>query len=166
MATATATPEAKADAEADGTKKKGGPLKIIIIALVGILLVGGGSAFGVWWFMVRVPVPKPEPEPEPGEVVVLEPISVNLADGHYLKIGVAMQMILAEGGGGGHGGGEEGTDGSAALDHTIELFSGRTMEELENPEERGMLKEELLTELNHAYHEQVLDVYFTEFVMQ
>ena len=41
-----------------------------------------------------------------GPVQNLEPITLNLADGHFLKIGIALQLAEVEGGGG-HGAAEE-----------------------------------------------------------
>ena len=40
------------------------------------------------------------------------------------------------------------------------------MEEVLDPKERKHLKEELQKELEHLYHGEVMDVYFTEFVTQ
>ena len=56
----------------------------------------------------------PAEQPEPGEVVTLEPIQINLAGGHYLRIGLALQLTADA----------HEADGSKALDATIELFSG------------------------------------------
>jgi flagellar protein FliL len=147
MATMTREPEAAAAAEEE---KGGGKLKLVVIALV-LVIVGAGAAY---WFMFK---PKgAEPPPEPGEVVALDPIQVNLADGHYLSIGIALQGTTAA----------HEMDGSKALDATIETFSGKPIEELNKPKSREHLKEELLKELEHLYHGDVMDVYFTQFVTQ
>ena len=55
-----------------------------------------------------------------GDVLVLEPIAVNLAGGGYLKIGVTLQFT-EEGSAAGHGG--SGPDGSKATDLIISTFS-------------------------------------------
>lgn len=141
----TATDETSQEAP----KKKGGLKKILIIMVV-VALVGGG----VWNFMFK-PEPKKE-EPVPGEVVALEPIQINLAAGHYLRIGLALQLVEKA----------HKLDGSKALDAAIELFSGKEMVELSKPKEREHLKHELNEELHHRYHGEVLEVYFTEFVTQ
>ena len=65
-------------------------------------------------------------EPEPGEVVTLEPIQVNLADGHYLRVGIALQLTAEA----------KEADGSKALDATIDLFSGRDLAEVTDPKQR------------------------------
>lgn len=134
---------------ADTTEEKGGGKKKIIIVLVLVLVLGGAG----WFFFLRDTEP---PKPEPGEVVALEPIQINLADGHYLRIGIALQFSAEV----------HDTDGSKALDSVIELFSGTDTAELAKPGHRSELKKELSKELKHSYHGEVLDVYFTEFVTQ
>ena len=137
-----------AAAEAAAPEKKG--KKKLVMILVALLVVGGGA----YWFFLK-PAPAPT-EPEPGEVVTMEPIQVNLAEGHYLQIGIALHLTAAA----------HEADGSAALDATIELFSGKEMSELTRPESREKLKHELEKELEHAYHGDVMGVYFTDFVTQ
>ena len=88
--------------------------------------------------------------------MTLEPIQVNLADGHYLRIGVALQLSADA----------HEADGSKALDAVIDLFSGVEQEELMKPAQRNEYKLHLEEELAHDYHGDVLEVYFTEFVTQ
>src|SRR6478735_4904516 len=140
--------EAEVAAEGDEKPKKS-KKKLIIILLVVLLVAGAG-----YWFFL-----KPsggEAEPVPGEVVPLEAIQINLDEGHYLRLGLALQLVE----------GAHEVDGSKALDATIELFSGKTMEEVQTAKERKHLKDELQEELDHAYHGDVLEVYFTDFVTQ
>jgi flagellar protein FliL len=141
MAAPAAAPEA--------APEKGGKKKLVIM-LVALLAIGGGA----YWFFLK-PAPEPK-EPEPGEVVSMEPIQVNLAGGHYLKIGIALQLTADA----------HEAEGSAALDATIDLFSGKDMSELTRVESREKLKHELEKELEHAYHGDVMGVYFTDFVTQ
>ena len=144
--TVTAIPATgKADAiqaPAGRSKKK------LIMALVAVLVVGGGG----YWF-VR---PKPATAPKPGEVVKLEPIQINLAASHYLRIGIALQLVQ----------GAEKADGSKALDATIDEFSGLQMGEVNDPAKRAVYKKELEKELGTRYDGDVMGVYFTEFVTQ
>ena len=135
-----AAPEAPA---AKGKKK-------LLIIVAGVVLLAA-------YFLVLAPSGgAEEPAPEPGEVLALDAVQVNLADGHYLRIGIALQFTTDAA----H------PDGSAALDRTIELFSGRSMEELAKPKMRKELKHELEVELERDYHGEVMGVYFTEFVTQ
>jgi flagellar FliL protein len=145
---------AKTEVATDDTaeEKKGGKLKLIIIAVVVLAVVGGAG----YWFFLK-PAGK-EPPPEPGLVVKLEPIQINLTADHYLKVGIALQATAAVG--------ETPIDGSKALDATIALFSGQTMEELARPEHREKMKKRLEKQLEKAYEHEVMGVYFTDFVTQ
>ena len=136
-------------AEAAEPAKKGGRKKILMI-LVLFLAVGAAA----YWFLIK-PADAKE-APKPGEVVRLEPIQVNLAAGHYLKIGIALQLTAEA----------HEADGSKALDATIDLFSNRPMEQVTRPDVRAKLKKELEKELEELYHGEVMGVYFTDFVTQ
>lgn len=146
MPQTTATP-AEAEEEAGGGKKK----KILIL-LVLVLVLGGAG----YWFVLKPKGAEPA-EPVAGEVLALDPIQVNLAGEHYLRIGVALQLTAEV---------HEEVDGSKALDATIEEFSGKDIGEVNNPEKRAEFKSHLLEELEHLYHDEVMGVYFTEFVTQ
>lgn len=122
------------------------------LLLVAVLVIG--AAVGGYWFVLR-PSGKPAP-PEPGEVVTLEPIQINLAAGHYLRIGIALQLTAetAE------------VDGSRALDATIRTFSGLPIAKVDSEPERAGLKKQLTSEIVEKYHDEVMDLYFVEFVTQ
>ena len=143
--TTTAPPPAGAEEE----KAKGGKKKLVVIAVLVLALGGAG-----YWFFLKPS--GPPPPPEPGEVLVLEPVQINLEGGHYLRIGIALQLTKSA----------YDADGSKALDAVIDLFSGRDMAEISKTKERQQLKEELMEHLDHEYHGDVMGVYFTEFVTQ
>lgn len=146
MSVATMPPSTEAAAEPEKKSKK----KLIIIAVLVLVIAGAG-----YWFFLK---PKgPEPAPEPGEVVALEPIQVNLAEGHYLRLSIALQATTTV---------AHEVEGSKALDLAISAYSGQKVETLANKKELAHLREELLTEIEHAYHGDVMDVYYTEFVTQ
>lgn len=145
---------------AEETKgKKGGKKKLLIVALV--VLLAGGAAY---WFLLKPTPPADgaaavveEPAPEPGAVLVVEPISLNLADGHYLRIGLGLQLTADV---------AEEPDTARALDLVVALFSQRPVAEVITTEGREALKAELLTQLEEAYEGEVMDVYFTDYVTQ
>jgi flagellar protein FliL len=148
MAVMTAPPEVATGDAAEAKPKKS--KKKLLIGLVLLLVIGGAG----YWFVLK---PKPaHPAPQPGAVVALEPIQVNLQGGHYLKIGIALQLTSST----------KEADGSKALDATIELFSGRSMDELTRTRSRETLKEELVKRLEKLYEDEVMDVYFTDLVTQ
>lgn len=147
------------EAPAKGGKKKLIGAAVMLAALLGaggggfVMLTGGGAE--------EAEAVQAEVEPEPGLVVPLAPVTINLADGRYLQVGIALQEAVAEG-----GGEHAETDGSQALDILISRLSGRSMAELAAPEQREAVKAELVEEISHAYHDHVYDIYFTSFVMQ
>lgn len=114
---------------------------------------------------------------EHGSVIRLQPITMNLSDGHVLKVGMALQMVakpedehLAAALAGGHGakpdassplGGLE----AKALDEAIATLGDSTYEDLSKPGGRAHVKEELTEKIKHIYHDDVIEVFFTDFVM-
>jgi flagellar FliL protein len=146
----------KEGADEEAAPKKKSKKKLIIIVLAAVLLLGGG---GGAYFMLGSGSGEPaaEPPPEPGIVVPLDAITINLADGHFLKIGMALQATAAV---------SEELDGSKALDVAIGYLSNMEMKELSSNEGREKAKEHLVEKLAEAYEDEVMDVYFTEFVMQ
>jgi flagellar protein FliL len=146
--TVTAMPHPSTDTPEGAEPTTGRSRKKLVMILVAVLVVGGGG----YWFMR----PKPASAPAPGEVVKLEPIQVNLAASHYLRVGLALQLVE----------GASEADGSKALDAAIDEFSGLQMAEVNDPAKRAVLKKELEKELAHRYDGDVMGVYFTEFVTQ
>lgn len=144
MSAAVATPPV----EAELPEVKGGMVKKILIVVVALAVVGGAG----WWFFL-----KPGPSgPQPGAVSPLESIQVNLADGHYLRLGLALQLTTAA----------KEVDGSKALDAAIEVFSGLPAATVDKKSAREKLRGELEKQLEQRYDGEVMDVYFTEFVTQ
>lgn len=135
-----------------GKKEKGGKKKKLLLIGVVLLVVAAAA----YWFVLK-PSGSAEEGPKPGAILPLESTQINLASGHYLKIGIALQLVE---------GAPEEVDGSKALDATIELFSGRTIDEVANAKDRRDLKEELEATLEKSYEDEVMGIYFTEFVTQ
>lgn len=140
-------------AEPAAAPEKGKSKKMLIVVLV-VALLGGGA--GYWFLLKPTGSAKPKP-PDPGVVVKLDAIQVNLADDHYLKLGLALQASKAAG---------EEVDGAKALDAAIEVFSGRDKDKLGEREYRERLKKTLEKDLEHLYEDEVIGVYFTDFVTQ
>jgi flagellar protein FliL len=143
--------------KAEGGEKKKSKKKLIII-VVAVLALGGGG-----YFMFGTGGSSAPPKPVEGVVVPLDPITINLAGGHFLKLGIALQATKAS---------KEAPDGSHALDIAIEIFSNRTVTELDDNAGRDKFKKQLTEKVVAAYTDEktkvqaVMDVYFTEFVMQ
>jgi flagellar FliL protein len=152
----------------DAGKKKGNLVPAIIIAIglvLGGKMMGGGKAAPV----AEASAVSTTTTTIPGPVIKLDPITLNMTDGHFLRVGLGFQMSAE--GGGGHG--EEKPDSTdphgefaKALDITIETLGGRSYQDLVSPEGREAAKKDLLHELEGAYHGEIEDLYFTEFVLQ
>ena len=167
-------PAPEPEAEKLGKKAKGkgkdkgdGKGKGKAVRLIGVLIVV--AAVAAYWFLMgpgagasddAAPVTGAEAEYELGEVLVVEPISINLEGGHYLRLGLGLQLTA-------HGGHSATPVSSAqALDAAIALFSGRSTEELADLKTRDALKAALTETLKELYDEQVVGVYYTDFVTQ
>jgi flagellar FliL protein len=158
---------------------KGGSNNLIPAVVLAVGLLGGGFFMGgksggdAAVAAPQEPAPPAEEEVHDGPIQDLEAITLNLADGHFLKVGLALQLAASDEEGGGHGaGGGEELPSAKALDIAITLLGSHTMAELGDPKEREHAKEELSELVAEAYadpetHEPVVTkVYFTEFVMQ
>jgi flagellar FliL protein len=141
-------------ADTDEATAKGGKKKLILILLV-VLLAAAGAAY----FFLFTGSAEAE-EPVPGEVLVLDPVAVNLAGGGYLKIGVALQLTESDGGGHGTGG----PSGAKATDLVISTFSQAQPADVTGA--RDALKESLEQKIVEAYHGEVMGIYYTEYVTQ
>lgn len=140
----------------DAAPAKKGKSKLLMI--VAVVLIAAGAAY----FFVLKPkdsaTPAVPPPPEKGAVLALDPIYINLAQGHFLKLGLALQATKPTA--------IKELDGSEALDSAIEVFSGQDLEKLSETEARSEFKKELVDKVLEAYPDEVMDVYLTEFVMQ
>ncbi|WP_440902008.1 flagellar basal body-associated FliL family protein [Actinosynnema sp.] len=143
--------KAEKDKPEEGEGKGGGKTKLLIIVAVAVLALGGA---GSWFFLFRDSTPAP---PEPGTVVALDSITMNLADGHYLKLKLSLQQTKDA---------AEDVDGSKALDLVVSEFSNRSIAELSSNEARESLKAALQEKVVSAYEDLVMGIYFTEFVTQ
>ena len=145
--TATLAPEAGIDAAAQKGTKKGSKKKLIIVLVVLLAAAGGG-----YWFFLK----PSDGAPQPGAVTPLDSIQINLSGGHYLRLGLALQLTTKA----------EEVDGSKALDAAIDLFSGLPVGEVDRKATREKLRDRLDHTLEDRYDGDVMDVYFTEFVTQ
>ena len=177
MAKKKVAEEGSEESEAEGGKGGGG--KMMPAAMISLALVaagyfvggrGGGAAPAAEATVITVIAPEPEVE----TIIDLEPININLADGHYLRIAISIGMAAPH----------EETSGEAAAAHgattetatteptapaadlVLSTFAGKTIEELSTLEGRVAARDHLQEGLREFYGEEVLTVFFTEFVMQ
>lgn len=144
--------------------EKGGGRKIILLAaiFVGVALLGAGAMAGglIGGNEREAAATEPTEAPSPedlGMLVELESLTINLADGRFLKIGVAIEL--------GPDVSEE-PPTAPIYDAMIAEFNRHTMGQLADPAVRAGTKANLLTSLSGTYGDQIAGVYYTEFVMQ
>ncbi|WP_375494018.1 flagellar basal body-associated FliL family protein [uncultured Jatrophihabitans sp.] len=147
--TAMKTRPAEADAETDGAPKKS-KKKLIIIVLVVLLVVGGGA------YKFLAPKPKPAP-PKAGETVKMDPTILNLADSHYLKVGISIQLVAGKAK-------SADFDSSQAGQLVINEFTGLDRGTLTNTE-RQKLETDLTTKIKKAYPGEVYALYLNTFLV-
>ena len=136
-------------------EKKGGRRNLIVIAVLLLVILAGGA------YMVLKPKggsahSKPAP-PAKGAVLALSNLQINLADGHYLSLGLALQETKKA---------SADLDGSQAEDAAINEFTGLSLQQVDTAAQREQLKAELLKTLEKDYPDEVMDVYYTAFVTQ
>ena len=146
--------EKTAEAAASKTAKK--MLMIVVVAVV-VLLGGGAGAF----FMMKGDSAEAK-APVKGVVTAIEaPLTINLADGHYLKVGFALQQTAEA---------AEAVETSEALNLAIETYTGKSVAELATEKGREAAKQELLEKIIEAYTvdgvQEVMGIYYTSFVTQ
>jgi flagellar protein FliL len=130
--------------------------KLIVIVLAAVLLLGGAG--GGYLLMKPKSAAAARPAPTPGVVVATDAQTINLADGHYLKVKMSLQMTADAG--------TDALDGSAARDLAISEYSGMSMGELFSSGYREKTKADLLTKIKKTYAGKIMDLYFTTFVIQ
>src|SRR5207249_2574976 len=146
-------------------KKRGNLVPAIIIA-VGLVLggkmMGGGKAAAP----ASASVTTTTSTTVPGPVIKLDPITLNMTDGHFLRVGLGFQMS-AEVAAPAKPDMSDASDTSAkALDITIKDLGGSSYQHLVAPAGRDAVKQQLLADLRKAYPREIEDVYFTEFILQ
>jgi len=144
VASAPAVPETP-----PATKSK---KKRMLLVLVVLLVAGAGA-----YFLLAPKKSTAASAPKPGAVVALDATTLNLADGHFLKLKLGLQLIAGKG---------SALDPSEAADITISEFTNRPMAGLATDAARSAVKAGLLKKLQTAYPGKIMGVYFTQFVMQ
>ena len=149
--------EKETAAEATPKKSK----KLLMIVAIALVVLGGGGAGA--YFAFKSDPAEATAEPVKGSIVTIDdPLTINLADGHYLKVGFALQQTEEAG--------EEEVDVSEALNLAIDQYTGMSIEDLSTEQGREHAKEALLEKIEKAYEEDgkhmIMDIYFTSFVTQ
>jgi flagellar FliL protein len=100
--------------------------------------------------------------PASGEVVALDPITLNLASGDILKVGIALQ--LSSKADAAKASDEPAAYGARALDETINVLGQYTKAQLVGTGKNDA-KSKLSARVSLVYDHEVTGVYFTQFVI-
>lgn len=159
------------DTEApEGGKKS--KKKLIIIGALCLVIAGAGYKLGGGGKATAVAVPttivqlegckegtdathvKPNP-------IDLPKMNLNLADGHFLSVAVSLNLcpdvVVKD---------PEKWPAAPARDIVVSTLSGASMAVLSTPEGREEARALLTAKLRETYHDEVYEVFFSEFVMQ
>ena len=138
--------------------------KPLIVALLFIVLLGAGGA-GAYFKFIKASGSKPEEQKEAESVICeMDTFMVNLADPggkRFLKATMKLKVSSPEAL-------EECKSRNFELrDMLLILLSGRETQEVATVQDKLDLKKQLIETLNRALRRgQVMDVYFTEFLIQ
>lgn len=163
---ATLAPPEPTEATVAAPAAKKGGRKRLVLALPVLLAVAAAG-----WFFLKPAAPASATEKvEPGPVVQLDAITLNLSDGHYLKLGLALRLTKKAGeeaaAAAGEGPAAPLVDGAPALDAAISVLGDRSYAQLLAPGGRAKAKAAVDVVIKKRYEGKVMEVYLTQFVMQ
>lgn len=148
------------------TKKKSGLMMKLVIGLVVVLALGGGAA---WWFMrgSTAQAATEEPALEERGLLSFEPFLVNLTDAggnRFLKVTIRLSLESAEEA-------KLVEESPVVVSHLrsaiLELLAQQSAPALVTPEGKDALKKAIKEQTGSLLkHQKVLDVLFSEFVVQ
>jgi flagellar FliL protein len=146
----------KGSAEAPKKSKK-----LLLIVVIALVVLGGGGAGA--FVMLKGDSAAAQAQPKKGIVTPLDnDLTINLAGGHYLKLGFALQET--------EDAGTEAVDTSEAVNLAIDQYTGKSVAELSTEKGREAAKADLLQKIKKAYEDngtqKIMDIYYTAFVTQ
>ena len=152
-------------------KKSGGVLKIVLMVGLPLMLVQTAVAYLLISKFVQVPkaataeqVEKEEEEEGPARLYVIEDVIINPAEtagSRFLNATVALEYVAKELE-------QELVEKEVQLrDILINILASKTITELDGPDDRERLKQEILERCNSILKKgKIKRVYFSNFIMQ
>lgn len=155
---------ASADAAPAPAKKKGGLMKMLVIVVV---LLGGAGGGAFWWMRGGTAKAATEPELEERGLLSFEPFLVNLADeggNRFLKATIQLVFESAEEA-------KHIEESPVVVGHlrsaVLEVLTEESATTLVKPEGKEALKKKIKEHTSKLVpHQKVMDVLFSEFVVQ
>jgi flagellar protein FliL len=143
-------------------------MKKIIIIVAAVLVLGGGGAGGYYHFFMgkghksAKAAPPPPPPPVKLAYVDVKEMTLRLADSdseHYIKLSPALGVPVAKS--------DEMTDKLPVVrDRIVTVVTAHTSQDLVTPAGKNKLKTELMTALHHDFQEDVVDIYFSDYLVE
>lgn len=139
--------------------------KLIIIAAAAVLAIGGGGAaamkFGLLGSNGATDKTAQPAVPKVAYVEVRE-MTLRLADSnteHYMKISPVLAVVARE---------KESMEDRLPIvrDRIVAVVTARTSTELSNPEGQQKLKKDLVTTLHQDFHDTLVDIYFSDYLVE
>jgi len=129
--------------------------KILILLLVVTMVAGGGVLF----YVIQEGKKNEQKTAASFKIMELEPIVINLSDGHYIRIAIALGYTGKES--------ELKSKLPAINDILITTVGAMSSKELISPEGKELLKENLLLKINSVLSGvQVRNIFYREFIVQ
>ena len=139
--------------------------KTLIITVAVVLLIGAGA--GGYYFAVMAQKPAlatkliPPPPPKLAYVDVKE-MTLRLADAgaeHYIKLGAVLGVPTSKS--------DEVEDKlPVARDRIVTVVTARSSAELVTPAGKDKLKADLMEILHRDFHEDVVEIYFSDYLVE
>jgi len=167
-----------AEGEGEGKKSKKKLIMVVVLCVIlagaGYKLGGGGSAAAgtaTTTTIVQLVGCKEGTDATSAKpnVLDLEKMNLNLADGHYLSVAVSLNLcpdVVIAAAGGAEAAGAEPFQKAPAKDIIVSTLSGGSMSTLATAEGREEARKQLTERLSEEYPDEVYGVFFVEFVMQ
>ncbi len=156
-------PEEKKEPQKPKSKKKA----FLIILILAVVLLGGGGAGAYFFFFKQPPGDEKElksQKEQPQVIQEMETFLVNLADPggkRFLKVTLKAKLSSNE------TLEEFKTRGFELRDVVLTILSSKEVEDVARPEDKLTLKRDIMTMLNRNLRKgQVMDIYFTDFLIQ
>ena len=141
--------------------------KKLIIIVAAVLLLGGSAGGYYYFFMakkhkVAKAAPPPPPPPIKLAYVDVKEMTLRLADAdseHYIKLSPALGVPVAKS--------DEMTEKLPVVrDRIVGVITAHTSQDLVSPAGKDKLKTELMTALHRDFHEDVVEIYFSDYLVE
>lgn len=139
--------------------------KIIIIAVAALLLIGGGAG-GYYFFgmskKAKAAVKEPPPPPPKLAYVDVKEMTLRLADSaaeHYVKLDPVLGVPEKKS--------EEMTEKLPVVrDRIVTVVTARSSTDLATTAGKDKLKADLIEAMHHDFHDDVTEIYFSDYLVQ